>query len=186
MIDPCRDNIRGECRHFYLTRLIEPRLSAQQVPVRDVRFDGHLLQADLERYACEIKDTERLPAEFGRMPLHLYRREIKEILADASGSGCFLAIIRPKHALEPQLVAIKKRVAAVAGNAKSTRDRERNYPVYLRLLDARRGRPQASWNEIAKLLGSEKRAGMERQAARDLYKQSVARQKIMINSPQIA
>lgn len=186
-VDRCRKTIKYTCDQFYLGRLIEPRLSSHQVPVRDISFNGYLMQAGVaERYACGAA-IQWLPAKFGRMPLDLYLREMEEFLTEANESEYLLAIIKPNDALQPQLEAIKKRVGTAASEkAKKMRNRERNYPVYLRLLDARRGRPRASLNEIAKLLGSEKRAGMTRQAARDLYKQAVARQVIMINSPQIA
>lgn len=183
MIDPHRDTIKNESRQFYLTRLIEPRLSAQQVPVQDVRFNRHLMRAGPELFASGIA-VPYVSTPTGRIPLPLYRREMKDFLAEANGSGDLLVRIRPNCALKPQLDAIRKRVAALTKEKpRNTRHRVRNYSLYLRLLDARSGKSPASWNEIAKLLVRE-RSGMSKDGVRSLYNQAVGRQSQMIRSPQ--
>ncbi|MBS0252700.1 MAG: hypothetical protein JSR78_16715 [Proteobacteria bacterium] len=164
----------GIKEYFDLIDLIDPRLSAKQMG-DGIKWTRKNLLYFIDQDPSEDEIDEISVAELYYNDLHSV--DYKEKFAEP---GVLMATIDARQPLKPQFAAIERFIANDLAekswdrNRAEMRLRNLNYPIYLRLLDARDTESPLtpSWREIAEQLSLERPSAYSIDEVRRLHRQA--------------
>ena len=190
--DPPEPELDYHVANYYLTKLIDPRLEARQLPASLFSFKHHLVY-ELPTPE-QVDDPELIPAL--NAPPNYSGVSFDEFMEIGERERCLLAMVRIDRPLKPQFTAIERAVSAHRPKMSQRDERAKaaserrllpaKFPLYARLLDARDASAptKAGWAKIEQAVRIEPTTfNVSKDAVRRAYRQAIDTRALLIASP---